>query len=35
MHPEGGRKGQRRAHSLVCSQKELGEGQEDEISCKG
>jgi hypothetical protein len=35
MLPKGERKGKRRAHSLVCSPKELGEGQEDENSCKG
>jgi hypothetical protein len=35
MLPKGGRKGQRRAHSLVCSPKELGEGQEDEDRNKG
>jgi hypothetical protein len=35
MHPKGGRKGQRRLHSLVCSPKELGEGQEDENISKG
>jgi hypothetical protein len=35
MLPKGGRKGQRRAHSLVCSPKELGEGQEDEDGSKG
>jgi hypothetical protein len=35
MLPKRGHKGQMRAHSLVCSPKELGEGQEDENSCKG
>jgi hypothetical protein len=27
---QGGRKGQREAHSLLCSPRELGEVQEDE-----
>jgi hypothetical protein len=35
MLSKGGHKGQRRDHSLVCSTKGLGEGQEDEDCCIG
>jgi hypothetical protein len=34
MLPKGGRKGQRRVYSLVCSPKELGKGKEDEDGSK-
>jgi hypothetical protein len=35
MHPKGGRKGQRRLHSLLCSLEEKEKGKEDENSCIG
>ena len=35
MHPKGGRKGQKRAHSLLCSLEEKQEEQEDENNCIG
>jgi hypothetical protein len=35
MLPKGGRKGQRRPHSLLCSLEEKEKRQEDEKSCIG